>query len=313
MSEQEPSLSRETYYAQAQSWAQDRDAGQRKAARIAWIIAALAVAVAVLEALALIALTPLKTLVPYTVLVDRNTGYVQALDGTHPQTLKPDAALTQALLAQYVVAREGYDVATIADQYARVSLWSAEGARRDYLALMPASNPQSPLAIYGRGGQLRVRIESVSPLAQGQALVRFVCQRRDGLQGESAPSYYVAIIQYRFVGNPQKLEDRLTNPLGFQVTSYRRDQEAPPLAQTAPQQAAPRYAAVQTSPEAAMARQPIAKAPIVTAPAGGAPAATPAGATPERRPPVITRYAPWRIPQAAPRSDQRQVPAVGEP
>jgi type IV secretion system protein VirB8 len=34
------------------------------------------------------------------------------------------------------------------------------------------------------------------------------------------------MIAYRWSGEPMKLEDRFVNPLGFQVTSYRRDPEA---------------------------------------------------------------------------------------
>jgi len=217
-------VKRESYYAEGQSWAQARDAARVRSVRVAWIVAGVACGVAMLEALALIALTPLKTVVPYTLLVDRNTGFVQALEGTHPQALRPDSALTQSFLAQYVVAREGYDAATVAEQYRKVSLWSAQGARADYLALMPASNPQSPLARYGRSVSIAAQVESVSNIGPGQALVRFITMRRDG-----PPSYWVAVVRYRYVGDPQRMEDRLVNPLGFQVLSYRRDAEAVPV------------------------------------------------------------------------------------
>ena len=46
---------------------------------MAWIVATVALVVALFEALALIVLTPLKTVVPYTLLVDKQTGYVQEL------------------------------------------------------------------------------------------------------------------------------------------------------------------------------------------------------------------------------------------
>jgi type IV secretion system protein VirB8 len=221
-------MERETYYAQAQSWAQSREAARARSARTAWIVAGVATGLAALEALALIALTPLKTVVPYTLLVDRNTGFVQALEGTHPQVLRPDSALTQSFLAQYVVAREAYDAGSVGEQYRKVSLWSAQEARRDYLALMAASNPQSPIARYGHTGQVLAQVESVSSIGPGQALVRFVTVRRG-----SAPSYWVAVMRYRFVGDPQRMEDRLVNPLGFQVMSYRRDAEAVPVVEAA--------------------------------------------------------------------------------
>ena len=133
------------YYAQAQTWAVDREQALRRSSRTAWIVAAVAATLAVLEGLALVALAPLKTVVPYTVMVDRTTGFVQVLEGTHPQTVKPQSALTNSMLAQYVIARESFDINGIAAQYNKVALWSGEAARRDYLALMPIGNPMSPM------------------------------------------------------------------------------------------------------------------------------------------------------------------------
>ena len=36
---------------------------------------------------------------------------------------------------------------------------------------------------------------------------------------------WVAIVSFRFVNLPETEQDRLINPLGFQVTAYRIDQE----------------------------------------------------------------------------------------
>lgn len=222
--------SRSSYFAQAASWADDKTGRETRSRRIAWIVAAMATTIALLEALALVALLPLKTIVPYTLLVDRTTGHVQLLKGTHPETITPGSALTQSLLSQYVIARESFDRATISDQYRRVALWSDEAARRDYLALMPASNAASPFNQLPGRAMLTTRIESVSMLGPQTALVRFTTRREDARSsgGTSPPSYWVAVIRYRYVGAPQALEDRLVNPLGFKVVSYRRDQEAPP-------------------------------------------------------------------------------------
>jgi type IV secretion system protein VirB8 len=224
----QPAATREDYYVRAASWSADRQADHSKSRRVAWIVAGVATATAMLEAVALVALTPLKTVVPYTVMVDRHTGFVQALEGVDPARITADAALTQSLLAQYVIAREGFDSSTIEGDYRKVALWSADTARRDYLALIPQSNPQSPFNVYPRSSSLAATIKSVSPLGPGEALVRFNLVRRDMGQGDGAPAGYVSVIRYRFSGAPMAIEDRLHNPLGFQVTSYRRDQEALP-------------------------------------------------------------------------------------
>ena len=53
---------------------------------------------------------------------------------------------------------------------------------------------------------------------------------KTALQGQGAVTkgWYVAQLRFRFTGEPLSLEDRLSNPLGFQVIEYRRDQEAAP-------------------------------------------------------------------------------------
>lgn len=218
----------DAYYSEAESWAGDRQDALRSSRRTAWIVAAAAVAVALLEGLALLLLTPLKTVVPYTLLVDRNTGFVQALEPLDPAKVAADTALTQSFLVQYVIARESFDIDTLQADYRKVGLWSAEQARSGYIAGMQISSPQSPLALYPRTTVVETRVKSVSPVGRNVAMVRFDTVRRDaGGQVEPARAW-VAVIRFRYSGEPLRLEDRLVNPLGFQVLRYRRDAEALP-------------------------------------------------------------------------------------
>ncbi len=234
----------QAYYAQARSWAEDRDTAMQRSRRLAWLLAGGAAAIAALEALALVALAPLKTVVPYTLLVDRNTGYVEALDPAHPTMIKPQAALTQALLAQYVVARETFDINSLPDQYQKVALWSAEAARRDYLGAMTRDNPDNPISRYPRNALVKTQVESVSPLGTNTALVRFYTEQYDSTQGPRPRAFWAAVVRFRFSGEPMALADRLVNPLGFQVVQYRRDQEAPPPEPVATVPAAPAPAVI---------------------------------------------------------------------
>jgi type IV secretion system protein VirB8 len=216
----------ENYYEQAASWNQDRLKALRSSQRIAWWVAGAAAFIAVLEALALVFLAPLKTVVPYTLLVDRTTGYVQALKPTEKAVIAPDAALTQSFLVQYVTSRESFDINTLAHAYRKVALFSAERARSTYLASMQLNNPQNPLAIYPRNAVLETRVKSVSPTGANTAFVRFDTVRTDA-NGQAQPANsWVAVIRYRYTGEPMNLEDRFINPLGFQVISYRKDPEA---------------------------------------------------------------------------------------
>lgn len=220
------------YFERAESWAVSSQESSARSRRIAWIVAGTAAGIAMLEAVALAMLMPLKTVQPITLLVDRQTGFVQALDPVHPRRIAADEALTQSFLAQYVSAREGFDRATVSADYRRVALWSAGRAQSGYLAEMPAANPASPLRRYPPGTIVTVRVKSVSKLSESTALVRFDTLRQDlnGYVDSGQP--WISVIRYRYVDAPMQLQDRLINPLGFQVIGYRRDAEAPRLAAT---------------------------------------------------------------------------------
>lgn len=196
--------------------------------RRAWMVAAVAAAIALLEAIALVYLVPLKTVEPYTLLVDRQTGNVEALAPLDAQTIAPDTALTRSFLVQYVIARESFSHANVQDDYRKVSLWTGGAARQRYVNLMQAENPANPLSYMPKGGAIRTEVRSISSLAANRSLVRFTTVRTDPGGRTQSPSYWAAVIDYEFSGAEMSEADRLVNPLGFQVTRYRRDAETLP-------------------------------------------------------------------------------------
>lgn len=228
----------DAYYAEADSWAKDRTDALRSSRRTAWWVAGAAATVAVFEALALLFLTPLKTVEPYTLLVDRQTGFVQQLKPLEPQTISRDRALTQSFLVQYVIAREGFDIDLLQNDYRKVALWSAGAAREDYLSEFQVSNPESPLVRLPRSSLIDVEVKSVTPLSEGTAMIRYDTRRRDA-NGHVYPAEpWLTVARFSYSGEPMSAADRMINPLGFKVTSYRKSAEAlavpEPAAVTAP-------------------------------------------------------------------------------
>ena len=106
----------DAYYVEADSWAQDRQDALARLAPDRLDRRRRRGPVAVLLAIALVVLMPLKTVEPYTLLVDRQTGFVQALKPLDPERISGDAALTQSFLVQYVIARESFDIDTLQDE-----------------------------------------------------------------------------------------------------------------------------------------------------------------------------------------------------
>jgi type IV secretion system protein VirB8 len=222
------------YYAQAGSWADERTQSIYASRKVAWIVAMVATAIALLLAIAILLMLPLKTVVPHTVLVDKQTGFVQALDPAAPQKIAPNKALTQSFLVQYVEAREGFDISTVQGQFKKVALWSSGPAKSRYVGMMQATNPESPLARLPRSSVIDVQVRSVSQISDNSALVRFATVRRDQGGSEQPVQSWVAVIKYRYSNKVMTVEDRYVNPLGFEVIDYRKDPENLPVETTAP-------------------------------------------------------------------------------
>jgi type IV secretion system protein VirB8 len=212
----------------AASWATSVTEDLERSSRRAWLVAIIAAIVALLEAVALVFLIPLKTVEPYTLLVDRQTGNVEALAPLEAQVVSADAALTRSFLVQYVIARESFAVPTLQDDYRKVSLWSDGRVREAYQRTMNAANPASPLSALPKGSAIRAQVKSVSTLGEGRALVRFLTTQVDQGAAPQPGQHWAAIVNYSFSNAEMSEADRYVNPLGFQVTSYRRDAETLP-------------------------------------------------------------------------------------
>ena len=219
---------RDTYYAAARTWADDRVAVAARQTRLAWIVAGAAGGIAALLAIALALLVPLKSVQPYVVTVDRQSGAVEIATTLTDGKLTQNEAIIQAQLASYVRARETFDETDLRVQYALVQRLSAPTVARGYVTTMAAANPESPLRTLNRGDTIAVDVKSVSLISPGAALVRFDTRRSSLNGGQASVQSYVAAISFGFANAPLRLEDRFDNPLGFQVTRYRRDIEGMP-------------------------------------------------------------------------------------
>ena len=216
---------RDDYYAAARSWADGQTSVSARETRIAWRVAAGAAVVALLLALAIVFLVPLKSVQPYVLTVDRQTGAVEPATTLQDGKLNQNEAVIQAQLAGYAMARETFDATDLAQQYRRVQIMSSRPVAAAYVAEMAANNPASPLNSLNRGDTVAIKIRSVSLIGDAAALVRFTATRTAIGAGVGQSANYVSAISFGFNGRPLSAADRYDNPLGFQVTRYRRDAE----------------------------------------------------------------------------------------
>jgi len=138
-----------------------------------------------------------------------------------------EESVRKYFLARYVIARETYDPADLAEAYRAVALMSDPEETRTFNASISNSNPHSPIFVYGQHTKRLIRIKSISFLNDHLAQVRLSATEQRG-PGKDSSSEWVAMTGFQFGPAPALESERLINPLGFVVTSYRIDQEVVP-------------------------------------------------------------------------------------
>ena len=214
---------REEYYKQGTTWDQEVIANALLSKKRAWIFAFLCMGVSILSLLTLILILPLKTFEPYVVTVDRSTGYLEVSKGLNDTTLSQDEAITEANLVKYVSLREQYNPAILEQNYEAVSMMSDEKALREYRELWAETNPNNPSRRLRNKGSIDIKIKSVSFITDKTASVRFIREVREN--DRTKVSEWNAVIQFRYSQKPMQMKDRFSNPLGFQVITYRVNPE----------------------------------------------------------------------------------------
>lgn len=217
-----PSL--KTYFDEAKSWDADRLRRAERSRRFAWGVAGFAGLLATAAVGAVAALAPLKTTVPFVIRVDRTTGAVDVVSALkRGQPVTYEEAVTKHFLAQYVRAREGWLAPAAEANFRQVSIMSTPAEQERWADTFRPANPVSPQVVFGPTGEAQVEIRAVSFVSPQVADVRF--HRTVRLGGQVTDSDWIATVAFAYTKAPMAEGDRLRNPLGFQVTSYRADPE----------------------------------------------------------------------------------------
>jgi type IV secretion system protein VirB8 len=225
----------------------------RRSERRAWLVATVAALTALMLAAGYAFVMPLKERVPFLVMADAYSGNATIArmdDDFRHGTLTASEAINRANVARFVSLRESYDVAMMnLRDWRAVHAMTVPEVGREYSALHAANNPRSPFNTLGRTRAIRVRILSIQLLDgadghPGGATVRFQRSIYDKTSGASRPlDSRIATLGFAYnLALRMDEPDRLENPLGFQVTSYRVDNDyaaVPPAEAEAPRAATP--------------------------------------------------------------------------
>lgn len=212
------------YFAEAEGWDRDRLVAANRSKRLAWVVASGACALAIVGVGTAAMLSPLKTVVPYVVTVDKATGateVTQQLRGD--KSITYDESVRKYFLANYVRAREGWIPQARTEYFNEVLALSAREEQVRWIAFYKKDNPDSPQNQLAGSDTVFVAIKAVSFISPNVAQVRFTKRLERDSQATETPA--IATITFEVLAKPESESGRYANPLGFQVKSYRADLE----------------------------------------------------------------------------------------
>jgi type IV secretion system protein VirB8 len=107
--------------------------------------------------------------------------------------------------------------------FRQVSIMSTPDEQQRWAAAFRPTNSTSPQVVYGPLAEAQVSIRAITFVAPSVANVRF--HRLVRQAGQATESDWIATLAFAYTKAPMAEADRLNNPLGFQVSSYRADPE----------------------------------------------------------------------------------------
>jgi type IV secretion system protein VirB8 len=173
--------------------------------------------------LAIALMLPLKQKVPYLIREDKVTGAVDVVGQLGNASVEYSEARDKYWLARYVTARESYDWFGLQNNYDTTRLLSTDDIAKSYAQKFDGADALDKK--YKNNVRIDARIVSIVLDNKQTATVRF--QTRILSSGTTNQTQgWVATISFEY-DSAEKLDEsqRLINPFGFQVTSYRVDPE----------------------------------------------------------------------------------------
>jgi type IV secretion system protein VirB8 len=212
------------YFAEAASWDHDRFIAANRSKRLAWTVAGIASCLAVAGVAAVAMLTPLKTVAPYVITVDKATGASEiASPMSGDRQITYNEAVTKYFLADYVRNREGWIPQARQEFFEGVLAMSSRDEQARWTAFYAKDNPKSPQSTFTDLDTVFVAVKSVTFVSSKVAQIRFTKTLQRGGAVTDTPA--IATVTYDTTDTPTTEQQRFKNPLGLEVQTYRADLE----------------------------------------------------------------------------------------
>ncbi len=153
-----------------------------------------------------------KSLEPYVIEVEEKTGVATIVDQLTSQNFTGDQMVRKYFINQFIHAASGYDPKTYKSDVDKVRLFSAPGVYAEFRNRISAKD-------LGVDSKIDVRIKSIQFPDNNTAQIRIFKQLENPLAKPETKDEVITMTFY-FTNMNITMEERLINPLGFQVSKY---------------------------------------------------------------------------------------------
>lgn len=212
-------------YSEALDWSVERTALIQKDKQLGWTVAKILGLTLVCMTIITAISVSKKEAYPFVIELDKSTGMTRVLDIRDPQNIPVNELLDKYWLKEFTLAHESYDYRTLEHDHRKVRLMSVPEVFEPYNHQFGLENKNSIQNKLLDRKKIVVDIDSVVPEGNGIATIRFTKRLVDTYTNKTeAQNSWTARVGYEYdpvLGKTEK--DRLDNPFGFVVTSWRVD------------------------------------------------------------------------------------------
>ena len=156
-----------------------------------------------------------RSLEPYIIEVEEKTGIPTVVERLTVKEFTGNELMKQYFINKYVLAAAGYDAKTYVKDLENVRVFSASSVFSDYRSRINARK-------LGTGTNIKVEIKSIEFTKNNECIVRISTKTTFGRNKKPSEGNQLLTLTFSFDPNIQlNLRERMLNPLGFQIRSYK--------------------------------------------------------------------------------------------
>ena len=159
---------------------------------------------------------------PFVIQIEEDTGMAKIVNPISTEILEGNESLARYFMKKYVIARETYNPVDFSTEARKViRILSSSNIYWNYLGYI--SNKEiDPTLVYGQKNTTFLIVKSWSKLANKKYMLRFSVNET---AGDKRVLNKLAVIDFDYVPMELTEAERDINPIGFQVTGYRVDDD----------------------------------------------------------------------------------------